>query len=116
MDKENINLENILVVVDELALPLDKLRLRPGGSDGGHNGLKSIREVLGSADYPRLRFGIGNNFPKGHQSDYVLSKWKKEEEPIVKKKLDLAVEVIGNFASQGVTFAMNQANNHRIEL
>ena len=116
MDKENISLENILVVVDELALPLDKLRLRPGGSDGGHNGLKSIREVLGSADYPRLRFGIGNNYPKGHQSDYVLGKWKKEEEPMVKKKIDLAVEVIGNFASQGVTFAMNQVNNHRIEL
>jgi PTH1 family peptidyl-tRNA hydrolase len=116
MDKENISLENILVVVDELALPLDKLRLRPGGSDGGHNGLKSIREVLGSADYPRLRFGIDNNFPKGRQSDYVLSKWKKEEEPIVRKKIDLAVQVIGNFASQGVTFAMNQVNNHRIEL
>ncbi len=116
MEKENISLENILVVVDELALPLDKLRLRPGGSDGGHNGLRSIREVLGSADYPRLRFGIGNNYPKGHQSDYVLGKWKKEEEPLVKKKIDMAVEVIGNFASQGVTFAMNQVNNHRIEL
>ncbi|HZI52811.1 MAG TPA: aminoacyl-tRNA hydrolase [Chitinophagaceae bacterium] len=116
MDKENIKLDNILVVLDELALPLDTLRLRPGGSDGGHNGLKSIRELLGSADYPRLRFGIGNNFPKGRQSDYVLGKWKKEEEPMVKKKIDLAVEVIANFASQGVTFAMNQVNNHKIEL
>ena len=116
MDKGNISLDNMLVVVDELALPLDKLRLRPGGSDGGHNGLKSIREVLASDDYPRLRFGIGNNYPKGHQSDYVLGKWKKEEEPIVKKKIDLAVDVIGNFASQGITFAMNQVNNHRIEL
>jgi PTH1 family peptidyl-tRNA hydrolase len=116
MDKENISLENILVIVDELALPLDKLRLRPGGSDGGHNGLKSIHEVLGTTDYPRLRFGIHNNFPKGRQSDYVLGKWKKEEEPMVKKKIDLAVEAIGNFASQGVTFAMNQVNNHRIEL
>jgi PTH1 family peptidyl-tRNA hydrolase len=116
MDKENISLENILVIVDELALPLDKLRLRPGGSDGGHNGLKSIHEALGTTDYPRLRFGINNSFPKGRQSDYVLSKWKKEEEPMVKKKIDLAVEAIGNFASHGVTFAMNQVNNHRIEL
>jgi PTH1 family peptidyl-tRNA hydrolase len=116
MEKEKITIENILVVVDELALPLDKLRLRPDGSPGGHNGLKSIQEVLGSGAYARLRFGIGNNFPKGRQSDFVLGKWTKDEEPIVKKKIDLAVEVIGNFATQGVTHAMNQVNNHRVEL
>ncbi len=116
MDKEKIPIENILVVVDELALPLDKLRLRPDGSPGGHNGLKSIQEALGTTGYARLRFGIGNNFPKGRQSDFVLSKWTKDEEPIVRKKIDLAVAVIGNFATQGVTFAMNQVNNHRVEL
>src|SRR5881275_875806 len=75
MDKEKIAIENILVIVDELAIPLNKIRLRSGGSDAGHNGLKSIHESLGSTEYPRLRFGIGNNYPKGHQSDYVLGKW-----------------------------------------
>ena len=76
MDKEKIPLENILVIVDEVALPLSKLRLRPAGSDGGHNGLKSIHESLGTTQYPRLRFGIGNNYPKGMQSEFVLGKWR----------------------------------------
>jgi PTH1 family peptidyl-tRNA hydrolase len=116
MDKEKISLDRILVIMDELALPLDRLRLRPGGSDGGHNGLKSVQEILGSTEYSRLRFGIGNDYPKGHQSDYVLGKWKKEEEPLVKLKIEKAVEVIENFASQGVHFAMNQVNNNKFEL
>ena len=79
MDKEKIAIENILVIVDDLALPLNKLRVRPTGSPAGHNGLKSIQEVLGSADYAKLRFGIGNDFAKGYQSDFVLGKWSKEE-------------------------------------
>jgi len=116
MDKEKISLDRILVIMDELALPLDRLRLRPAGSDGGHNGLKSVQEVLGSTEYARLRFGIGNNYPKGHQSDYVLGKWKKEEEPLIKLKIEKAVEVIENFASQGIHFAMNQVNNNKFEL
>ncbi len=111
MDKEKIPLENILVIVDELALPLTKLRLRPRGSDGGHNGLTSIQEVLGTTDYPRLRFGIGNNYPKGHQADFVLGKWQKEEEPIVQFKINKAVEVIENFAVLGINAAMNAVNN-----
>ena len=111
MDKEKIPVENILVIVDEVALPLSKLRLRPAGSDGGHNGLKSIHESLGTTQYPRLRFGIGNNYPKGMQSEYVLGKWHKEEEPIVKLKIDKAVEVIETFAVAGITAAMNQVNN-----
>ena len=111
MDKESISVENILVIVDEVALPLSKLRLRPAGSDGGHNGLKSIHESLGTTQYPRLRFGIGNNYPKGMQSEYVLGKWDKEEEPIVKLKIDKAVEVIEAFAVTGITTAMNQVNN-----
>jgi len=111
MDKESISEENILVVVDEVALPLNKLRIRPSGSDGGHNGLKSIHESLGTAQYARLRFGIGNNYPRGMQADYVLGKWLKEEEPVVKLKIDKAVEVIETFATAGLTTAMNQVNN-----
>src|SRR5689334_5633917 len=75
MDKEKIALEHILVIIDDVALPLNKLRLRPGGSDAGHNGLKSLEESLATRDYPRLRFGIGNNYPKGLQADYVLGRW-----------------------------------------
>lgn len=111
MDKEKIPLEQVLVVVDELALPLDKLRLKPSGSDGGHNGLRSLEESLGSRDYPRLRFGIGNDYPKGKQADFVLSKWKPEEEPLVKLKIEKAVETIEIFAVQGIAAAMNQVNN-----
>lgn len=111
MDKEKIGLENTLVIVDELALPLEKIRIRPGGSDAGHNGLKSIAETLGTTEYPKLRFGIGNNFPKGHQSDFVLGKWRKEEEPLVKLKIEAAVEAIEIFGTQGITTAMNQVNN-----
>ena len=113
MDKEKVSIENMLVILDDLAVPLEKLRLRSAGSDGGHNGLKSIQETLGTVDYARLRFGIGNNFPKGRQSDFVLGKWNKEEEILVKLKIDKSVEVIENFATQGITFAMNQVNNHK---
>lgn len=116
MDKEKVALENILVIVDDIALPPDKLRLRPGGSDAGHNGLKSLQELLGTTDYPKLRFGIGNDYPKGHQSDFVLGKWKKEEEPLVKLKIDKAVEVIETFALQGITVAMNEVNNQSFSL
>jgi len=116
MDKEKIPLENILVIVDEVALPLDRLRLRPGGSDGGHNGLRSIQELLGTQDYPRLRFGIGNNFPKGMQSEFVLGKWQKEEEPLVKLKIEKSVEVIENLASRGIHAAMNEVNNKKFSL
>jgi PTH1 family peptidyl-tRNA hydrolase len=116
LDKKKISIENMLVIVDEIALPLSKLRLRPGGSDAGHNGLKSLQEVLGTKDYPKLRFGIGNDYPKGHQSDFVLGKWGKEEEPLVKLKIEKAVEVIENFAVQGITAAMNQINNQEFSL
>jgi len=111
IDKEKIALENLLVIVDEVALPLTRLRLRPGGSDGGHNGLKSIHESLGTTAYPRLRFGIGNNYPKGMQSDYVLGKWYREDEPLVRLKIEGAVEVIEAFAMSGITIAMNKVNH-----
>lgn len=116
MEKEKIPLENSLVIVDEIALPLNKIRIRPGGSDAGHNGLRSIQETLGTTEYPKLRFGIGNDFPRGMQSDYVLGKWRKEEEPLVKLKIDLAVEAIEIFTTQGLTTAMNQLNNKIVSL
>lgn len=111
LDKEKITPDHLLVIVDELALPLEKLRIRPSGSDAGHNGLKSIHEMLGTTEYPRLRFGIGNQYPRGHQADYVLGKWKKEEEPLVQLKIGKAVEAIEIFGTHGLTTAMNQLNN-----
>jgi PTH1 family peptidyl-tRNA hydrolase len=116
MDKEKITIPQMIVVVDDLALPLNKLRIRPGGSDAGHNGLKSIFETLGTHDYPKLRFGIGNDYPKGFQADFVLGKWKKVEEPLVKLKIDKSVEAIETFAAQGLTAAMNQVNNQQFSL
>ena len=116
MDKEKIEKEQMLVVFDDIAIPLNKIRLRPGGSDAGHNGLKSIQESLGTSDYPKLRFGIGNNYPKGMQSDFVLQKWLKEEEPLVKKKIELCVEVIESFATVGISMTMNKFNNVEITL
>jgi peptidyl-tRNA hydrolase, PTH1 family len=116
LDKEGIDIQNMLVVVDDLALPLSKIRLRPGGSDAGHNGLKSIQETLGTTEYPKLRFGIGNNFPKGAQSDFVLGKWVKEEEPVVKAKIEKCVEVIEAFSTIGLTNTMNKFNNLEIVL
>lgn len=116
LDKEKINITNMLVVVDDLALPLNKIRIRPGGSDAGHNGLKSIFEMLATHDYPKLRFGIGNDYPKGYQADFVLGKWRKEEEPLVQLKIEKSVEAIEIFATQGITAAMNQVNNQQFSL
>ena len=111
MDKEKIAIGNILVITDDVSLPLNKMRLRPSGSDGGHNGLKSVEASLASRDYPRLRFGIGNDYPKGLQSNYVLGKWRKEEEPLVKLKIEKAVEVIESFATRGLSLTMNDVNS-----
>jgi PTH1 family peptidyl-tRNA hydrolase len=115
-EKENIETGNILVIVDELALPLEKIRIRPGGSHGGHNGLQSIQEALLTEQYPRLRFGIGNNYPKGLQVEYVLGKWLQTEEALVQKKAGICVEVIESFALQGLAHTMNQFNNLNITL
>jgi peptidyl-tRNA hydrolase, PTH1 family len=116
MDKEKIAIEHVLVIVDELALPLSKIRLRPGGSDAGHNGLKSIQEVLQTTAYPRLRFGIGNDYPKGKQVDFVLGKWSDTEMPIVKKKIEATIEVIESFVLTGIERTMNHANKIEITL
>jgi PTH1 family peptidyl-tRNA hydrolase len=111
MDKGKIEIQNVLVIVDDLALPLSKLRLRPGGSSAGHNGLKSVQETLGTSEYPKLRFGIGNNYPKGMQSDFVLGKWTSDEEPLVKLKIDKSIQVIEDFATIGITATMTRINN-----
>jgi len=116
LDKEKLTTEQLLVVVDDLALPLSKLRLKPSGSDAGHNGLKSLQEVLGTKDYAKLRFGIGNDYPKGLQADFVLGKWKKEEEELVKLKIGKCVELIEMYATQGITAAMNHVNNKDFSL
>ena len=116
MDKEKIEIQNVLVIVDDLALPLNKIRLRPGGSDAGHNGLKSIQETLGTNDYPKLRVGIGNQYPKGMQAQFVLSTWRKEEEPLVKLKIEKCVEAIEMFSTAGLATAMNKFNNLEIGL
>jgi PTH1 family peptidyl-tRNA hydrolase len=111
LEKEKVPLDHTLTVVDEIALPLDKLRLRAGGSAAGHNGLKDIQNILGTDAYPKLRFGIGNQFPKGMQSDFVLGKWKKEEMPLVSFKIQKAVEIIESFAAIGLDRTMSMVNN-----
>ena len=111
LDKEKIAIENSLTIVDELALPLSKLRLRKSGSDAGHNGLRDIQNVLGTGVYPKLRFGIGNNFPKGMQVEFVLSQWFPEEIPLVRLKIEKCIEVIENFATIGIDRAMNAINS-----
>lgn len=116
VDKEKVALENTLTIVDDLALPLDKIRLRPGGSDAGHNGLKDIQNILGTDQYPKLRFGIGNNFPKGMQADFVLSKWNKEEIPVVKLKIEKCVEIIEQFMLVGMGKTMAAFNHLSIKI
>lgn len=110
MDKEKIPIEQVLVIVDDLALPLEALRLRPSGSDAGHNGLRDIQATLGTTQYPRLRFGIGNNFPKGRQVEFVLGKWRPDEIEIVKGKILQSIEIIESFASIGMARTMNTFN------
>lgn len=110
LDKEKIAVENSITIVDELALPLSKLRLRGSGSAAGHNGLANIQEILGTDKYPRLRFGIGNNFSKGMQVDFVLGKWFPEELPIVKQKVEKSIEVIENVLVTGLERTMNWVN------
>jgi peptidyl-tRNA hydrolase, PTH1 family len=110
LQKEKIQQDNLLVVVDELNLDFGKQRIRPKGSDGGHNGLKSIDELLGNPNYARLRVGIGNNFPKGRQADYVLGEWTKEEAEKIPEILPLSCEIVLSFATIGLEMTMNQYN------
>ena len=110
IEKESVALEQLLVIVDDIAIPLSRIRLRPSGSCAGHNGLRSIEETLLTDKYPRFRFGIGNNFPKGGQADFVLDRWTPEELPLVKRKIEKCVEVIENFITIGLERTMNEAN------
>lgn len=116
LDKEKIEVNNTLTILDDLALPLNKLRLRPNGSHAGHNGLRDIELMLGNNNYPRLRFGIGNQFPKGMQADFVLGKWLPNEVEMVKLKIEKSVEIIENFASIGIERTMNLVNNQTYNL
>jgi PTH1 family peptidyl-tRNA hydrolase len=116
LDKEKISLEHLLVLVDEIALPLTKMRLRPGGSPAGHNGLINIEQVLGTDKYPRLRFGVGNDFPTGRQVEHVLGRWKESEWPLVRLKIEKSTEIIEGFLQMGIEKTMNQYNKLEITL
>ena len=110
MNEKKIPLENILVVVDDLSLPFGQLRMRPGGSEAGHNGLKHISSVLGTQQYARLRFGIGNDFPRGGQVDFVLGEFTEEDLKTMDERLELAGEMVKSFALSGIQFTMNHFN------
>ena len=110
LDKENISLENLLVVTDDLNLPFGTLRLKTKGSNGGHNGLKDIQDKLNTINYNRLRFGISNEFSKGRQVDYVLGEWTNEESEKLDERLEQASKILISFAMSGVNHTMNQFN------
>lgn len=111
LQKENIEIGNLLVVLDDIALPFGKLRLRDKGSDAGHNGLKHIQETLGHSNYSRLRFGIGSEFCKGGQVDYVLGKFNDGEAKLLPERINLAVDAVKCFVLSGIVPAMNRYNN-----
>ncbi len=110
MTKHKIEKENLLVVLDDLNLPFGKQRLRGKGSDGGHNGLKDIDALTGGNDYARLRIGIGGDFPKGKQADYVLSKWTEQEQMQLTEIIEYAAETVKTFGILGLAQAMSQRN------
>lgn len=111
MNKENIPLENVLVIVDDIALPFGAIRIKGKGSDGGHNGLKNIAAMIGTQNYARIRFGLGNDFPKGAQIDYVLGNFTEEQEKLMPERLKIAIDAIKAFCLSGLTFAMNNYSN-----
>jgi PTH1 family peptidyl-tRNA hydrolase len=110
MQKEGIPIENLMVVLDDIALPFGHIRIRAKGSDGGHNGLRSIDAMLGSNDYARLRFGVGNDFPRGMQADYVLSRWTPEQRADLPPHIEAACVAILDFAAIGIERTMNFHN------
>ena len=113
MHELKIPIENILVVLDDLALPFGTIRLKSKGSNAGHNGLKSIEAMLGGMNYPRLRFGIGDDFPKGQQADYVLGNFNKDEQPEIPALIDRSIDMIQSFVSVGVELTMTRFNNSK---
>lgn len=110
LQAEKIPLENLMVITDDIALPFGTIRIKQKGSDGGHNGLKSIQEILGTGDYPRLRFGVGNEFSKGKQSDYVLGKWSAEESKALEERVGKCCEAVKAFATIGIGLTMTNYN------
>jgi PTH1 family peptidyl-tRNA hydrolase len=110
MDKENIPLENILIITDDLNLSFGKIRIKPKGSDGGHNGLKSIHATLNTTNYVRFRFGISDEFKKGKQVDYVLGEWEEDEKTALPERLELASEIIKSFGTAGLENTMTSFN------
>jgi PTH1 family peptidyl-tRNA hydrolase len=110
LKKENIPLENMLVIVDDLALPPGSIRMRPKGSDGGHNGLSHISTILSTTEYPRIRIGIGNSFRKGGQKDFVLGNWDPEEKKFMEERVSLVIDMIRSFAFSGLELTMTAFN------
>jgi len=110
LQQEKIEQENLLVICDDLALPFASLRMKPKGSNAGHNGLGNIQSLIGE-NYARLRFGLGNNFPKGKQVDFVLGRWTEEEEQQLVPRIEMACEMIKSFALCGIQLTMTQFNN-----
>jgi PTH1 family peptidyl-tRNA hydrolase len=110
MDKEKIAPENILVVTDDLNLPFGTIRIKPKGSDGGHNGLKSIQQTLGHSNYPRFRFGISDEFKKGQQVNYVLGEWDEAERSALPERLRVAAEAVKSFGTAGLDLTMGGFN------
>lgn len=110
MNKENIPIENLLIITDDLNLPFGTIRLKTKGSDGGHNGLKDIQDKLQTTNYNRFRFGISDAFSKGRQIDYVLGEWTEEENTILTERLKKSVELIKSFGTAGVNITMNTFN------
>lgn len=110
MQELKIPLSQVLVLVDDLALPFETIRLKPKGSSAGHNGLKSIEALCGGQEYPRLRFGVGDNFPKGRQADYVLSPFDKEEQPFLPELIERSVQIIESFVQVGTELTMTNFN------
>ena len=111
MNQENIPLEQLLVIVDDIALPFGTIRMKGKGSDAGHNGLKHIQEILGTQNYARIKFGIGNDFPKGYQVEYVLGQFTPEQRAELPKRIEVAIEMVKCFCLAGLNNAMNQYNN-----
>ncbi len=114
LDKEKIALENMIVVLDDIALPFGTLRLKPKGSDAGHNGLSHIIQTMGTNHFARLRFGVGNNFQRGYQVDYVLGEWPADEEKDLPFKINTAVEMVKSFTTLGLSRTMNMYNNKEL--
>ncbi len=110
MDKENIPLENVLVITDDLNLSFGTIRIKPKGSDGGHNGLKNINLILNSQNYARFRFGISDEFKRGQQVDYVLGEWNEQEKTKLSERLEVSSEIIKSFGTAGLGNTMTSFN------